>query len=119
MASTPTDLSEMPEDDRAAFVGRVLVLLRASAFKRRASWDRALVIISDREKRVTSRADFGAYLRANALDATAKDVTSRRVPHGCVLVWLEADNSAGAVAGLCLIDLLGEVERFKAAHAVA
>jgi hypothetical protein len=107
------DLSDAPEDERRAFVGRTLMLLRASAFRRRALWDRALVILTDREKRVTSRADFAMWLRANALDGPARECASRRVPHGHVLAWLEADNAIGACAGFALVNLAGEIERLR------
>jgi hypothetical protein len=108
------DLSDTPDEERAAFVGRVLMLLRASAFRRPASWDRALVVFTPEGKRVTSRADFASWLRANALDEPARECTSRRVPPGHVLVWCEADNAVGACARLALVNLRGEIDRIRA-----
>jgi hypothetical protein len=115
----PIDLSEMPADDRASFVARLAMLVSKSAFRRRSSWARALVIFTDREKRVTGRADFAGWLRANALDDTARECMSLIVPSGHVLVWIEADNAVGAGAGLALVNLDAEIERLRAVDANA
>ena len=119
MQAKPIDLTDMPADERAAFVARLAMLVRASAFRRRSAWDRALVIFSQGEKRVTGRADFAGWLRANALDDTARECMTARVPFGHVLCWIAADNAIGACAGLALVNLNAEIERLQAAHADA
>ena len=115
----PIDLTDMPADDRAAFVARLAMLVRTSAFRRRSAWDRALVIFTQDEKRVTGRADFAGWLRANALDDAARECMALRVPFGHVLCWVAADNAIGACAGLALVHLDAEIERLQAVHAHA
>ena len=114
-APRPIDLQPLKPDDRAAFVGRILLLLRKSPFRRVAEWRNAVVVFAFGEKRVTSRADFAGWLRANDLRPMAHECRSRRIPPGHVLVWLSADNATGACAGFALVDMIGEVERARQA----
>ena len=115
----PIDLTDMPTDDRAAFVARLAMLVRTSAFRRRSAWPRALVILTDGDKRVTSRVDFAHWARANDLAAVSRECLSSTLPPGNVLVWIAADNAIGACAGLALVHLDAEIERLRAVHANA
>ena len=107
------DLTQATPDDRLLFVGRVLLLLRRSAFRRSDEWSKAVVVLSPESKRVTSRACFASWLRANDLGTVATECTSRKVPSGCVLVWLEHDEGVG----FTIVDLIAEVKALRSAAA--
>ena len=92
-----------PVDDR--LLGLVASTLVGSPFQRRSRWSSAVVILRVEEKRVTSRADFASWLRANDLRPAARECMARRLHHGNVLVWIDVDAEAVAVAGFLIVDL--------------
>jgi hypothetical protein len=85
------------------FVGPVLV---GSPFERRRRWRDAVVVLRREEKRVTSRGDFAQWLTANDLRNAARECIARRVPSGHVLVWLEVDSAAAAMARFVVLNVV-------------
>lgn len=83
----------------------VAVALAGSAFEHRSRWPQAVVVLRAEEKRVTSRGDFTHWLIAHDLGAAARECTSRKLPTGHVLVWLEVDVPDVAAAGFLVFDL--------------
>jgi hypothetical protein len=86
-------------------LGIVARELVGSAFAKPSRWVHAVVIVRADEQRITSRGDFAHYLAANDLGAAARECRSRRVPLGCVLVWLEVDAPNVAAAGFVVCDV--------------
>lgn len=106
-----TTLADVDPTHRTWLLAVLARALSASrAFRGWRTWPSAVVVVAEGGAvRVTSRADFAAYLAANALDAQARECRGRRVGLGQVLVWLEADNAIGAGAGFVVVDLRREL----------
>lgn len=89
-----------------------IYLLARSPFRRRRHWHHAAIIISDVEQRIVSRGDLSALFLANDLGSLAADAVTRRIPPGCVLVWLSVDGVYGAGSEFVVWDVdRGEVRR--------
>lgn len=86
-------------------LGLVASVLVGSPFEHRARWPHAVVLLRREERRVTSRGDLSQFFATNDLPQLARECMARRVPPGCILVWLEADTDEVAAAGFVVFDL--------------
>jgi hypothetical protein len=108
-------LRDLPAERRLACVWQLSQLLAKSvAFRDRAKWPLAVVVLRDPgESYVTSRVDFAAYLRANDLHGVARECVKRRARPGHVLIWLEVDEQSVAASGFEEIDLAAEARSLR------
>ena len=99
---------------RAKLTGLVALALLGSPFETPSMWRHAVAVLTPEGVHVTSRADHASHLLAADLRAQAHETTARRVPSGCLLVWLEADAENVACAGFVLLDLRAALAEVRA-----
>jgi len=89
-------------DERRRLAGRIASALLRSPFRRRRMWGKAVVVLRREGDRATGRGDLAHWLLSADLRSKAEEAIRRRVPDGCVLVWLEieADDVDGRAGGL-------------------
>jgi hypothetical protein len=102
----PVIAPELDPETDVRLAGAIALALLGSGFRARDRWPWVCVVLRAGEPtRVTSRADFSHWLRANDLVDKATEAMHRSVPRGSILVWLEADNADVATAGFFVFDL--------------
>lgn len=85
--------------------GVIAKLLVVSPFRPRRFWSNVVVVLREKERRITTRGDFAHWLIANDLRASANECLKRRVADGSILVWIDLDAGETSGAGFFVFDL--------------
>lgn len=98
-------VDELDVDARRLLIALVAPAVARSAFKKPKTWPLAIALVRVDEKRVTSRADFAQWARANDLHDVAATCLRSPVRAGELLVWLDVDVPGVSAAGFVIVPL--------------
>jgi hypothetical protein len=116
MSTATLALNGFPEGAHDRVAGELAVVLHASRWARRDLWARIAAVVTEEHGLVLRmRGDLAQQLRTNGLDSLASEVQHRRVPAGCVLLYLVADVPDVCGVGVWIVDVVAAARRARTA----